>query len=316
MPDKRIVFFGTSELSVAALEALVSAGFVVPAVVSQPDRTRGRDRKHPEPTPVKARAEALGIRVLQPEKSKDEIFLAELEAIGADAFAVFAFGQILPRRLIDMPRLGCFNAHASLLPALRGAAPINWAIIRGEPVSGMTVQRVVFKLDAGPTAWAKTVPVAARETARSLTQKLLPLAGEGLVAVLSDVFAGRAAFAEQDESQATFAPILKKEDGEIDWTRPAVEIDRLVRGLDPWPGATTTLAGQLIRLWDAPPLDEAGGIPGEVKRIGPEGIVIACGTGALALRELQREGKKRLDWRAFLNGCRLRAGDRFEGPAA
>jgi methionyl-tRNA formyltransferase len=313
----RIIFFGTPDISVPVLSALHDAGFDIVAVVTQPDRTKGRNRKETLPPPVKVSALQLGLTVLQPETCKTASFIDLLASYKADAFCVFAFGQILPQRLLDLPRLGCFNAHASLLPHLRGAAPINWAIVRGDRVTGMTIQRMVFKLDAGPVCWRKEITIDERETAESLAQKMIPLAGEGLIATLHAALDGLLEPHEQDHDAATVAPLMKKDDGYIDWSQSAEEIDRKVRGFYPWPAASAGCDGEQIKLFNTRPVKmdlPVNAEPGEVLAVDGQHILVACGQDALAIYELQRQGKKRLDVCAYLCGCTIAPGSRFTAP--
>ena len=312
---RSIVYFGTPKISAPALQALVDAGFHIPLVVTRPDRSSGRNRRELLPPPVKLRALELGLPVMQPESVKDGDFLDRLEEIGASAFCVFAFGRILPERLINTPPLGMYNAHASLLPALRGAAPINRAILDGHENTGVTIQRVAFELDSGPVCWRRELAIDPRETAITLGEKLLPLAKEGLVQVLSKVFEGANKESPQDQSLATWAPPLKKTDGYVDWSRSSVEIDRLVRGLVPWPGTFARIGGEKIRLHEVEPLGDQSGLqPGTVVSAGKDGILVACGEGTLKINELQAEGRKRVSAQAYLCGHGLKGGDRFYSP--
>lgn len=313
MRNRRLIFFGTSEISACILRDLHRAGFIFAAAVSQPDRTRGRNRKNTLATPVRRCAESLGIPVLQPAGCRDDKFLDELESLGADLFCVFAFGQILPERLINMPPLGCFNAHASLLPKLRGPAPANWCIVNGDSSSGITIQRVAYKLDSGPICWQREIVLDPRETAHSLLERMLPLAAEGLTHVFRQAFDDSLEERIQDEEETSYAPKMKKEDGYINWNRSAMEIDRMVRGFFPWPAATTLLDDTRIKLYDVIP-EEAPALkaePGDILSAGKEGIRVACGEGVLLIRELQAEGKKRMDACSYLCGCRMDPSGRF-----
>ena len=312
----RTVYFGTPEMSAEVLMGLLAAGLDLCAVVSQPDRPKGRGRKNAEATPVHQAADAAGISVLQPEKAKDPEFLDKLQNLKAELFLVFAFGQILPQRLLDMPRLGSYNAHPSLLPVYRGPAPLNWAILNGDTRSGMSIQRMRFKLDSGPIAWRKEFDLDERETVPSLTARVIPMAVEGFMAVVDALEHGKLALEEQDETRVSMAPMLKREDGIIDWSGSAVHIDRQVRGLVPWPAAVAWLGGDLVTVYQAEPRERTqAAAPGEVLQVGSQGLLVACGEGALLIQELQRQGKKRMSAQAFLCGCRLCPGDRFDpGP--
>ena len=312
--NMRIVYFGTPDIAAGALELVLAAGHRPVAVVVQPDKTRGRDRREVSAAPVKDLALQAGLPVLQPESCKDAAFLDELAAFKADVFAVVAFGQLLPQRLLDLPRLGAFNAHASLLPRWRGSAPINWAILNGDAQSGMCIQRMRMKLDSGPIVWRRVLDLAPKETAETLRARLTPLAAEGLLATFAALEAGTLREDEQDETQVTLAPKLSKEQGLVDWTRSAAEIERAIRGLAPWPGVQTRFEGAVIKLHAAETsliAIPATARPGEVLSADTQGIVVATGHGALTLLALQREGKKRLDAAAFCCGCRLVPGVRL-----
>ncbi len=306
MAKLRIVYFGTPEISVAGLQQLIADGYEIAAVVTQPDRTKGRNRRQTFPSPVKEAALEAGLPVLQPKSAKDPDFIEEVRKLEAHAFAVFAFGQILPQALLDIPELGCFNAHASLLPKWRGAAPINWAIMNGDPTTGMCIQRMVAKLDAGPVCWLKEIPLADRDTALSLSEKLAPLAGQGFHAVLQAAQSGNLSEVPQVESEATLAPILKKSDGELDWKRSAVELDRQIRGLFPWPTAYARFAAEPVRLFDAEPCNteqETPADPGEIIQIRRDGIVVACGSGVLLLRDINARAKSACARMPFVAGA-------------
>jgi len=314
MAARKVVFFGTPEIAVNALEALAKSEFEVVAVVTQPDKTRGRNRKKLVPSPVKEAAVELGLEVFQPETCKDPGVLARFKDFEADFFCVFAFGQILPQKLLDIPTLGCFNAHASLLPKLRGAAPLNWSIVNGDEYSGISIQKMVFKLDAGPVCWSKKVAIDNKETAATLGQKMIPLATEGFLTTLRQASNGTINPIEQNESEATFAPIMQKNDGEIDWSKSASEIDRMVRGFYPWPAATSTCDGEKIKIFDVTADDDdlaLGVNPGKVLRCDKNGILIACGKGTLLITELQKQGKKRMKSSAFLCGHKFGDNDYF-----
>lgn len=310
----RVVYFGTPDIAAGALDLLLRAGVAPVAAVVQPDKTRGRDRRETTAAPTKDLALKAGIPVLQPATCKDEDFLEELTAFQADVFCVVAFGQLLPKRLLDLPRLGAFNAHASLLPRWRGSAPINWAILAGDAQSGMCIQRMRMKLDSGPLVWCKALELAPKENAETLRERLTPLAAEGLLATLRALESGTLREEEQDEAQVTLAPKLTKEQGRVDWTRPAAEIERNIRGLCPWPGVQTTFQGLGLKLHEAE-LDEeplpSSARPGEILRVDAKGILVATGQGGLRLLVVQREGKNRVSAQAFCCGCQLAPGQRL-----
>jgi methionyl-tRNA formyltransferase len=312
----RVVFFGSPAFAVPSLRALADQpGVHLVAVVSQPDRPAGRGQT-PAPPAVKVAATALGVPVLQPEKIRTPETLAALAALDADLFVVVAYGRILPQQLLDLPRLGPWNVHASLLPRLRGAAPIQWSIIRGEARTGVSIMRMEAGLDTGPVAAVRALDIADDDTAGTLSDKLAPL-GAGLLAeTLPSIAAGAVALATQDHAAATLAPILTKADGHLTFDRPARAVSAHARGVDPWPGASAVLDGAPLKLF-APRVVEAdidvgivgsSGRPGEVLGLRPEGLAVACAGGAIAFGELQLPGRKRLPAAAVLSGHRVPAG--------
>src|SRR5262245_1670622 len=291
----KAVFFGSPAFAVPSLRA-VAARTTLVAVVSQPDRPAGRGQAPSSPA-VKLAATALGAPVIQPETLRTPEASAALAAFAADLFVVVAYGRILPQRLLDLPRLGAYNVHASLLPQLRGAAPIQWALIRGETQTGVSIMRMEAGLDTGPVAAARALPVADDDTAGTLSEKLAEL-GAGLLAeTLPAIAGGQIALAPQDHAAATLAPLLTKADGPLGFDRPARIVSGHARGVDPWPGASAMLAGTPLKLFvprvvggDA----RATGRPGEVLGLRPEGLAVACADGAIAFAELQLPGRRRL----------------------
>jgi methionyl-tRNA formyltransferase len=313
----RLVFMGTPETAVPTLRRCVEDGHEVVAVWTQPDRPAGRGgRLHA--SPVKEYALAEGLAVHQPPKLKTEEALALFESHDADAAVVVAYGRILPSTYLRAPRLGCVNVHFSLLPKYRGAAPVNWAVVRGESETGVTTMLMDEGLDTGPVLLQSPSPIGERETAPELLARLSHAGAELLSETLARL--GEIEPRPQREEDATHAPILRREDGLIDWTRDASEIERRVRGFQPWPNAHTSHAGRRLILWSAEPSDindggesaPAGAMPGTVVEARGGELVVACG-GATALRvtELQPEGKKRMGARDFINGAYARAGERF-----
>ena len=302
----KIVFMGTPEFAVPSLKALVDSGEDVIAVVAQPDKRRGRGLKL-SPPPTKLTAEKHGIMVLQPEKIRTEDFLKELRELNPDLIIVAAYGRILPKSVLDLPRLGCINVHASILPKYRGAAPINWAMVHGEKVTGVTIMRMDEGMDTGDILLTREVPIDYDDTGETLSGKL-SVAGAGLLLEsLEYLRKGELHPRKQDDSLATYAPMLKKEDGRIDWKKPAGEIRDLIRGMLPWPGAFTTLDGKLLKIFKASVV-EGKGNGGEVITA-PQGVLrIAAGDEALDILELQLEGGKRLPVRAFLSGRKFEPG--------
>lgn len=314
----RIVFMGTPASAAASLEALLHGPDEVVGVVTQPDRPSGRGQAT-TPSPVRRVAEGRGIPVLTPLRMKDPDLLERLRGWRPDLVAVVAYGRILPQTILDLAPLGCVNVHYSLLPRYRGAAPMQWAILRGEAVTGVTTMRLVAEMDAGPVLLAEAVPVEPGDTAASLEARLAPLGARLLMETVAGLGRGTLAARPQDPAAATFAPMLRKEDGLIDWSRPALEIERRVRAFNPWPSAFTWWQGKRLKVHaaTAAPDGEAGTgtgaeTPGTVVRAGAEGIRVATGDGALLLTELQLEGRKRMPAEAFLRGSGLGQGMRFD----
>ena len=306
---------GTPDFAVAALEALCRDGREVILAVTQPDRQKGRGRKVIQ-TPVKICAEKWNVPVFQPSRIRDPEAIERIRGLAPDLIIVAAFGQILPQELLDIPRLGCINIHASLLPKLRGAAPIQWAVINGEAESGITLMQMDAGLDTGDILFQEKVPIGPRETGGSLYEKLAVLGGEMIVRCLPLIEAGHVCPVRQNNEDSTYAPMLRKEMGEIDWTLPAVEIERRMRGMLPWPGAYTVLNGHVLKIWKAEVLEEGycsekkGQLqkPGTVVATDKKAVYVAAGEGTLALLEVQAEGKKRMGTDAFLRGNSVSAG--------
>lgn len=307
----RLVFMGTPDFAVPSLRALVTAGHEVALVVTQPDRPKGR-KAVLTPPPVKVAALELGLPVHQPEKLTASGALDPIRAARPEAAAVVAFGHLLRPEALAIPPLGCINAHGSLLPKLRGAAPIAWAVINGDKVSGVTTMLLDPGMDSGPMLLRREVTIAPDETAGSLHDKLAPVAAELLVETLAGIAAGTVTPTPQDGRQATIAPMLKKEDGRIDWTRTAVEIERRVRGLNPWPGSYTGMNGETLKVIRVKVEAGKRGAAGEVLACGKEGILVATGEGTVRLVEIQPPGKKAMDACAWLSGHCLETGCRFD----
>jgi methionyl-tRNA formyltransferase len=307
----KLVFCGTPMFAVPCLEALVRERHDVQLVVSQPDRPKGRGLEL-APTPVKQVALEHGIPVTQPEKIKNNAeFRAQLEQMRPDAIIVVAYGRIIPQWMIDLPPHGNINVHASLLPKYRGAAPIQWAIACGETITGVTTMRIDAGLDTGAMLLKAEMPIAADDTALSLSPRLSQLGALLLVETLRAFDAGELQPTPQDDSQATLAPLLKKEDGRIDFHRPAQKIFNRLRGFQPWPGAFTTFRGKQLVLHGARPGKGPKLEPGELLSHGDSLYVGAGQDSALELLEVQIEGKKRMSARDFANGYRPTAGERF-----
>ncbi len=310
----KVVFMGTPDFAVETLKAIYEAGHEVILAVSQPDKPKGRSGKL-QPTPVKEFAMEHKIPVYQPVKIRAEESVEYLRKYEADVFVVAAFGQILPKVILDMPRLGCVNVHGSLLPKYRGAAPIQWAVINGEKVSGNTTMLMGPGLDDGDMLLKSQVELAADETGGSLFDKLAIDGGKLAVKTIEALNEGTVTPIPQNEAEATHVGMIKKEMGLIDWTKPAVEIERLIRGLNPWPSAYTFINGKSLKLWSGAVVDKTG-TPGSVIQVDKNGFTIACGQQALQVKELQLEGKKRMAASDFLRGYSLEEGSIFSSERA
>jgi len=317
----RIVFFGTPAFAVPSLEYLwKESDFHILAVVTQPDRPRGRGQQVHSP-PVKDAARAAGIPVLQPETIKSDEAYEHFQSLRPDAVVIIAYGQIIPPRLIAIPRLGWINLHASLLPKYRGAAPINWAIRNGEEVTGVTTMQIDAGLDTGPTLLREVVEIGKDETAPELAARLALVGAPLMAKTLRELSSGQITPVPQDPQKATFAPPLKKEDGRIDWSLPSLRTYNQIRALESWPGAFTTFRGKRCRIWARPALPAelrsatpaGASVPGTIQPV--SSIVLVCsGAGeGLRLEFIQMEGRKRVTAREFVNGTRLRPGERFDG---
>ena len=302
----RIVFMGTPAFAVASLEALIGAGHEVIGAFSQPDRPVGRHHDKLQPTPVKEHAQAHGIPVFQPEKLRDGAALAILKELDPELIVVAAYGRILPDSILALPSKGCINVHSSLLPKYRGAAPINWAILNGDDVTGVTIMHMAAELDAGDIIAQEATFISPIETAEELYNRLAVLGGEVLVKAVAEIEAGTAARIPQDPEKVTLAPMLSKVMSPVDWSRSAQEIFDQIRGLYPWPGVSTdVIGGEPVKLWRAQVVEkhtDAG--PGTIVAAGKQGIDVACGELQHVLRilELQPPGKKRMSAADYLRG--------------
>lgn len=305
---------GTPDFSVGALEALVAAGHEVVLAVTQPDKAKGRGGQVQYP-PVKECALKYGIPVFQPVKVKTPEAVEELRKYEADVFVVAAFGQILSKEILTMPRFGCVNIHASLLPKYRGASPINWCIINGEQETGVTIMQMDEGVDTGDILSTVTVPIAQDETAESLFEKLSKEGAKLIVDTLPKLERGELTPIKQDEAKSSHTKMMQKSLGKIDWQKSAVEIERLVRGLNSWPSAYTYMNGKSVKLWRCAVADnDFDGMEraGELVNVTKNTIEVACGRGILQICELQLEGKKRMDTKTFLLGNQWKAGMRFD----
>lgn len=308
----KIIYMGTPDFAVAPLEAILKAGHEVTAVVTQPDRQKGRGREV-QYSPVKECALSNGIPVLQPLKIKEKDAVEELRKYPADIFVVAAFGQLLSEEILNMPRLGCINIHASLLPAYRGAAPIQWCVINGEEKTGVTIMQMAKGMDTGDILLQKEVVLDEKETGGSLFDRLMETGAELIVEVLPKIEAGELTPVVQKEELATYAGKITKDMGNIDFAKSAVTIERLIRGLNPWPSAFTHYKGKILKIWEADVVSECANaenpVPGTVIAMDKESFTLATGEGALRIRSLQPEGKKRMSCAEFMRGYEVKVGE-------
>src|SRR3954447_10659897 len=303
----KLVFLGTPEFAVPTLEAIARAGHEVAAVFTQPDRPRGRGQQ-PAAPPVKEAAIRLGLPVYQPERVRRPDAVEHLRGLGVDAMVVVGYGQIIPQVVIDLVPLGIINVHASLLPKYRGAGPIQWAIVNGETRTGVTTMRINAGLDTGDMLLKAETEIAPDETAVELGQRLSTMGAELLVETLAGLAAGTILPQPQNDAEATLAPLLKKEDGRVDWNRSAAAVHNRARGLQPWPGAFTTFRGQTVHIWRTRVV-EGSGEPGRIARLKP--LTVGCGDGSVELLEVQLEGRKRMPAADFVNGRRVSVDEVF-----
>lgn len=308
----RVIFMGTAELACASLRALLgSQEFQVLAVVTQPDRPKGRDLKL-QPSEVKKVALEGNVPVLQPERAREPQFIEQLKQFSPDYIVVVAYGQILPRAILDTPRFGCVNVHTSLLPKYRGAAPIQAALYNGDSKTGVTIMQMEEGLDTGPIISQRVIPIEATDDAQTLHDKLAKVGAELLVPTLIDFAAGKIQSKAQDHSQATHVKKIKKEDGQLDWTQPAQVLQNRIRAFTPWPGAftfqKTDNKPKLLKIWRAE-VETAKGVPGTVLAAGNSGVVVACGQDALRILRLQKEGGRQMSAAEFLQGNPIRVGE-------
>ncbi len=310
--NTRILFMGTPSFAAVILRDILKGGWNVVGVVTQPDRPRGRGRKT-TPSPVKQVAQDSNVPVLQPKSLKGPAAREALEEYRPDLILTAAFGQILPAKILNLPPLGCFNVHFSLLPAYRGPAPVAWAVMNGEKESGITIFLMDEGTDTGDVIAIRSVEIGRDETAGELAERLAGVAVNLIPSALEDVILGKATCTRQDHDLATEAPMLKKADGLIDWNLPAETIANRIRGLSPWPGAFAFWQGKRVRLWAARVEDEApAGRPGEVIALSDKGLKVGTGQGVLCILSLQMEGKKRMDIADFNRGHTMKSGDRLD----
>ena len=306
MTRLRLVFMGTPEFATSSLQRLIDRGEKVVAVITQPDRPKGRGQKLLSP-PVKVLAAAHGIPVLQPTKVRAPEFIDVMRELSPDLIVVVAFGQILPKALLEIPRHGCINVHASLLPRYRGAAPINRCVIDGATETGVTTMLMDVGLDTGDMLLKKATPIGPDEDAQALHDRLALVGAEALAETLDLLAKAQLVPEKQDDQLSSYAPMLKKEEGLIDWDREPQAIRNMVRGLTPWPGAYTFLDGKTVKIYRCR-VAGGSGAPGTVLQADRSGLVVACRGGSLLIEELQLEGKKRLSARDFLAGYNIKPG--------
>jgi len=304
----RIVYFGTPEFAVLPLQALLHAGYEVLAVVTQPDRQSGRGRQV-RSCPVKMEAQKSGLTVLQPGKVRDPEFIETLRELNPLAVVVAAYGQILPGAIIHLPELGCINIHGSLLPAYRGAAPINWAIINGDRITGITTMLMGEGMDTGPVLLKKETEISAEDTTGTLSMRLSKIGADLLIPTLKGLESGEVKPVPQ-AGEVSYAPLLKKEDGIIDWSKSAEELCRFINGMNPWPGAFSVLENERVKIIKAIPLDGIAAA-GTIEKAGKDDLIAGTGMGRLSILEIQPSGKAVMPVRAYLQGRRIKEGMRF-----
>ncbi len=301
---------GTPDFAVNSLEAINDAGHEITLVVTQPDKPKGRSGAL-QMSDVKQCALKLGIPVYQPEKIKDPAAFDKLKEYECELIVVAAFGQIIPEEILKFPKYGCINVHASLLPRLRGASPIQTAILEGDAETGVTIQQMGVGLDTGDILSQSRIPIDKDDTGGSLFDKLADLGAELVVKTIEDIGEGRIRPCPQDEDKASYAKKIDKSMGRIDWNMDACEIERLIRALDPWPSAFSSLEGRMVKIWKAQTVPGTDAAPGRVTDVRKDGISVACGSGLLIIKEIQLEGKKRMPVHDFLLGYDLKPGALF-----
>ena len=304
MTAAKLLFAGTPEFSLESLRALHKAGFVPAAVLTQPDRPAGRGKKLTQ-SPVKQFACEHDIPVWQPETLKDAGIVAQISQVQPDLMIVAAYGLLLPRAVLDLPKRGCVNVHASLLPRWRGAAPIQAAILEGDSQTGVSLMQMEAGLDTGPVMASAAISIGKEESAGTLQERLAVLGGELLVQKIGEILQGKLEAIPQDDTLATYAGKIRKRDAAIDWSHTAEQISRKIRAYDPVPGASFDLEGEIIKCWKAEPLASGEGRAGTILSAGKDGVVVACAEGALRLAEIQRPGRRRVTAAEFAGQCNL-----------
>lgn len=305
----KIVFMGTPDFAAGALKSLIEAGHEITAVVTQPDKAKGRSQEL-LPPPVKVVALEHGIPVLQPVRIKRPEEVEKLKQYPADIYVVAAFGQLLSQEILDIPEFGCLNIHASLLPKYRGASPIQHVIIDGEEKTGITIMQMDAGLDTGDMLYQKEIVISPKDTYASLHDKLMVLGGEAIVEALPLLEQGKLVPRKQEDALSCYAHLIDKTMGELDFTKSAEILDRLIRGLNPWPSAYTTYHGKQLKVWEAEPVKSSkAGKPGEILAVEKDAVLVAAGSGALRITSLQLSGKKRMSAHDFLLGVRMTPGE-------
>ncbi len=305
----KIVFMGTPDFAAGALKSLIEAGHEITAVVTQPDKAKGRSQEL-LPPPVKVVALEHGIPVLQPVRIKRPEEVEKLKQYPADIYVVAAFGQILSQEILDIPEYGCLNIHASLLPKYRGASPIQHVIIDGEEKTGITIMQMDAGLDTGDMLYQKEIAISPKDTYASLHDKLMVLGGEAIVEALPLLEQGKLVPRKQEDALSCYAHLIDKTMGKLDFTKSAEILDRLIRGLNPWPSAYTTYHGKQLKVWEAEPVESPkAGKPGEILAVEKDAVLVAAGSGALRITSLQLSGKKRMSAHDFLLGVRMTPGE-------
>ena len=310
----RAVFMGTPEIAATVLKSVLASRHEVIAVVTQTDKPKGRGHEMAFP-PVKEVAIEAGIPVLQPQRARDEAFIEELRALNPDIILVAAYGKLLPKAILDMPKFGCINVHASLLPKYRGASPIQWAVLNGDEKSGVTIMHMAETMDTGDIIMTEEVVLDADETAGTLHDKLAEIGGPLLVTAMDALETGRAPRIRQNEEEATHVKMLDKTMGNLDFSKSALQLERWIRGLNPWPTAYTKLDGKMCKLWKAEVIlaneltkEEKNHMPGTIFSVGKDSFDVLTGDGVLRIKELQLEGKRKMTAEEFLRGFKLEAG--------
>ncbi len=310
----KVLFMGTPDFAATILDNLIKSDYELLGVVTQPDKQKGRGNEV-SLSPVKELALTYGLSIYQPVKAKEPEFLETVKNLSPDVIVVAAFGQILPKALLEIPRFGCINVHASLLPKYRGAAPIQYSIIDGEEETGITIMYMDVGIDTGDIIMQDSIPISSDETGGSLFDKMAVLGAELIVKALAKIENGTATRIPQDNEKANYVKMIDKEMGRIDFSQSAIKIERLIRGLNPWPSAFTFLDGKTLKLWQAETLEEKtenfSGQPGEVIEVKKDALVVKTGDGLLVIKELQLEGKKRMTADAFLRGYSLKTGTKL-----